>query len=178
MGNYITNTRYRKTQKKQITLHFRSHHPMKTKVEVAKNFYRTADISSSSPEYKEESYQVVDHLLQCNGYSNPRELIDYRPKSVPCKSVDDHVILKLPYISEYISEQILKFVKNNNLPINVIFLPGMKLGDLFCCSRPYDKKRCTLLNCMICPKLPEGTSCAIMCPVYLITCKICKCRNT
>ena len=29
---------YRKTQKKNITLHFRSHHPMKTKVEVVKNF--------------------------------------------------------------------------------------------------------------------------------------------
>ena len=50
----------------------------------------------------------------------------------------------------------------------------MKLGDLFCCSRPYDKKRCTLISCMICPKLPEGLNCAMMCPVYLITCKICK----
>ena len=29
---------YRKEQKKQITLNFRSHHPMKTKVEVARNF--------------------------------------------------------------------------------------------------------------------------------------------
>ena len=82
--------------------------------------------------------------------------------------------LKLPYVSEYISEQILKFVKNHNLPISIVFLPGKKLGELFCCSRPYDKKRCTLTSCMICPKLTEGTSYATMCPVYLITCKICQ----
>ena len=36
---------YRKEQKKQITLNYRSHHPMRTKIEVAKNFYKTANIS-------------------------------------------------------------------------------------------------------------------------------------
>ena len=45
----------RKTQKKNITLHFRSHHPMKTKVEVVKNFYITAEKSSSTPQLAEES---------------------------------------------------------------------------------------------------------------------------
>ena len=32
---------YRKEQKKNITLHCRSHHPMKTKAEVAKKFYKS-----------------------------------------------------------------------------------------------------------------------------------------
>ncbi|KAL5268496.1 hypothetical protein ACHWQZ_G002390 [Mnemiopsis leidyi] len=57
---------YRKEQKKQITLHYRSYHPFRTKVEVVKNFYRTAE-RSSTPDYVEESMQIVDHLLRCNG---------------------------------------------------------------------------------------------------------------
>ena len=90
---------YRKEQKKQITLNFRSHHPRKTKVEVARDFYKTANISSSSPELKEESYKVVyktanisssspelkeesykvvDRLLGNNGYPDPRQFLDYR----------------------------------------------------------------------------------------------------
>ena len=59
---------YRKEQKKNITLHYRSHHPMKTKADVAKNFYKTAE-KSSSPEYLEESWQIVDKLLRYNGYT-------------------------------------------------------------------------------------------------------------
>ena len=35
---------YRKEQKKQITLNFKSHHPMNTKVEVARNSYKTAHL--------------------------------------------------------------------------------------------------------------------------------------
>ena len=65
---------YRKLQKKNITLHYKSHHPLKTKIEVIKNFYRAAEMSSSSPEYAEASFQVVDHLLRCNGHTNPRQM--------------------------------------------------------------------------------------------------------
>ena len=43
----ISHKYYRKSQKKNITLHFNSHHSLKTKVEVVKNFYITADKSSS-----------------------------------------------------------------------------------------------------------------------------------
>ena len=66
---------YRKPQKKNIVLHFKSHHTLKTKSEVAKNFYRTAEQSSSSPSLVEESFKVVDNLLRCNGYSNPASFL-------------------------------------------------------------------------------------------------------
>ena len=59
---------YRKPQKKNIALHARSHHCLKTKVETAKNFYYTAENSSTTPEFEEKSLQVVDKLLRCNGY--------------------------------------------------------------------------------------------------------------
>ena len=58
---------YRKSQKKNITLHFKSHHTMKTKVDVMKNFYTTAEKSSSSPELVEESKLIIDNLLWYNG---------------------------------------------------------------------------------------------------------------
>ena len=56
---------YRKSQKKNITLHFKSHHALKTKVEVVRNFYITAEKSSSSPELAEESKHIIDNLLRC-----------------------------------------------------------------------------------------------------------------
>ena len=68
----ISNKFYRKSQKKNITLHFKSHHTMKTEVEVVKNFYITAEKSSSSPELVEESKHIIDNLLRCNGYTDPR----------------------------------------------------------------------------------------------------------
>ena len=99
---------YRKEQKKQITLNYRSHHPMKTKVEVARNFYKTASISSSSPELVEKSFQVIDRLLRNNGYPNPRQFVNQQLKGGRVKQDPDvkTVTLKLPYITEDISEQI------------------------------------------------------------------------
>ena len=83
------------------------------------------------------------------------------------------VCLKLPYISEQISTNILKFIKNCGLPIRVVFTPGKKLKDLFCCSRPYDKPKCVNTSCLICPKLEDGKDCSVMCPIYQITCNHC-----
>ena len=71
---------FAKKQKKDITLHYLSHHSFQTKVQTIKEFYRTAEASSSSPEYAEESKVVIDRLLRCNGYDNPRQYIDYRYK--------------------------------------------------------------------------------------------------
>ena len=93
---------YRKPQKKAITLHSRSHHPYRMKVETAKNFYRTAEKSCYSPEFVEESYTMIDELLKCNGYNNPRALMEYHPRRSTQDSLSrdsNPVWLKLPYIS-------------------------------------------------------------------------------
>ena len=65
---------YRKPQKKNIVLHARSHHCLKIKVKTAKNFYYTTENSYTTPEFVEESLQVVDKLLRYNEYKNPRDL--------------------------------------------------------------------------------------------------------
>lgn len=167
---------YRKEQKKQITLNFKSHHPMKTKVEVARNFYKTANISSSSPELTEESYKVVDRLLVNNGYPDPRQFLEFRMENsgVRLSAEQRSVTLKLPYMSEEISSKITKFIRRKKLPITVVFLPGIKLKDLFCSSRPHDKRHCTISSCQICPKITtERVDCSKICPIYRITCNLC-----
>ena len=99
---------FRKPEKKNITLHYKSHHPLKTKVEVTKNFYRVAERSSSSAELAVESFKIIDHLLRCNGYRNRRMFKDIQLPNVDgySKNKDDTVYLKLPYISEDLSNQI------------------------------------------------------------------------
>ena len=83
-----------------------------------------------------------------------------------------NVNLKLPYLSEYVSSQIVKFTKKHQLPVNIIFSPGTKLRDIFWSSRPYDKIVCTNNNCVFCSNL-EGGNCIAKAPVYQITCFLC-----
>ena len=89
---------FRKPEKKNITLHYKSNHPLKTKVEVTKSFYRVAERSSSSAELSEESFTIVDHLLSCNGYKSPRMLQNIQLPNVggSSRNKDDAVYLKLP----------------------------------------------------------------------------------
>ena len=81
------------------------------------------------------------------------------------------VTLKLPYMSEEISSSITKFIRRKKLPIAVVFLPGIKLNDLFCSPRPHDKRQCTISSCQICPKITtETVDCSKICPIYRIRC--------
>ena len=100
---------------------------MKTKIEVAKNLYKTANISSSSLELNEDSYQVDDKLLMKNEYPHPRQFLDHRMKGGGVKQNPDFktVTLKLPYMSETTSSKILKFIYSKKLPITVVSLLGL-----------------------------------------------------
>ena len=88
-------------------------------------------------------------------------------------SIDDKVCLKIPYVSEFVSYEILRFIKKRKLPINVVFIPGRKLRDILCSSRPLDKAQCTLNKCKICELLENDVDCSTSHPVYQITCRLC-----
>ena len=167
---------YRKTQKKNITLHAKSHHPLRTKVEVAKNFYKTAEKSSSSVDLAEQSKSLVDKLLLCNGYTDPRTFIKTHipTPNMSYISMEEKVCLKIPYVSEFVSYEILRYIRKRKLPINVIFTPGNKLRDILCKLRPLDKLNCFQSNCKICELLEDNVKCTTSHPVYQITCKICR----
>ena len=70
-------------------------------------------------------------------------------------------------------QSIKRFIYNHNLPIRLVLIPGKKLRDLFCSSRPYDQRKCTISNCKICPNL-VGSHCAIKNPIYKVICNLCK----
>ena len=128
---------YRKPQKKLITLHSSSHHICSTKVNTAKNFYNTAKVCSYSPEYIEESYQIIDKLLLANGYVEPRNFIQSRsPKrSNSSRKVTGYCVpLSLPHLTETVSSNIMRYINSPDLPIRVKFTSGQKLRDIFCCS--------------------------------------------
>ena len=130
-------------------------------------------MNSSSPEYAEESFKVTDHLLRCNGYTNPRQMQLTCMTGLSMPKNTSNVMLKLPYISKYVSKEILRFIKKRKLPISVILTPGKKLRDLLCSFRPYDKARCTIQNCRICANLENNVTCTVKYLVYLITCNLC-----
>ena len=70
---------------------------------------------------------MKDRLLRCNGCDNPRQYIDYRYKGRRRNKgeLSKSVVLKLPYISETVSDEIIKFIRNTDLPVNVIFKQGV-----------------------------------------------------
>ena len=137
----------------------------------------TAEASSSSPEYVEEYKVVIDRLLRCNFTTihvsistidrNAEEQIRVNYRS------QQRLNFRSPYISETVSDKVRKFIRNRDLPVNVIFKPGVKLQELFCSSRPHNKRKCTLTDCKICPNLPDGRDCTVNYPVYRIVCQLC-----
>ena len=148
---------------------------MKTKVEVVKNFYTTAEKSSSSPELVEEFKLIINNLLWCNGYTDPRSFKDTHIR-IPKADIidqDEKVCLKIPYVSEYVSYEILRYIRKRKLPISVIFTPGRKLCEIFCTSRPLDKPSCSSTTCNICQRLEDNVDCRTTHPVYQITCMLC-----
>ena len=168
---------YRKEQDKGLTLHQKSAHPDRTKEETVKNFYKTAINVSTGPEELQHSLQIVDDLLQKNGYQHPRSLAGCNPKKRRRKkNHKNSVPLQLPFISEYISNKIRNYIQSHKMAIRVTFTPGRKLKSIFCRSRPLDKKVCDLgnqNNCKICPNLTD-TTCATKNAVYLVTCELCR----
>ena len=159
---------------------------MNNKVETCKNFYMTTK-KCSDGNHVEESYELIDKLLLSNGFLNPRKYLNqnrsqersttysHNFNNSKCNNNSDvkNVSLTLPYISESISNNIRRYIRSHNLPIHVIFTPGKKLRDIFCCSRPYDKSTCINSKCSICPNLSNNNDCATTGVVYMVTCNLC-----
>ena len=145
-------------------------------VEVAKNFYKTAEKSSSLVDLAEESKSLADKLLLCNGYTDPRTFMKTHipTPNMSYISMEEKVCLKIPYVSEFVSYEILRYIRKRKLPINVMFTPGNKLRDTLCKLRPLDKLNCFQSNCKICDLLEDNVKCTFSHPVYQITGKICR----
>ena len=168
---------FQKEYSKNITLHYKSHHGTETKIASLKSNYKDADYFSSGTEQKQHSYDILDKLYINNGYINPRKFLGSKKKKKGHKKIknamfQDKSILKLPFLSDSVSNKIRQFVKRQKLPLTVIFTPGTKLKSMFCHSRPRDKQECSDENCKTCEALVSG-NCKTKGVVYQITCLIC-----
>ena len=164
---------YRKPQKKKITTHWRSHHPLSTKEEVARNFYRTARDVSNNELNTEYSVNIVTDLLRHNGFDDPSKYDCPKVNVKSKKKKENFVMLTLPYLNESVSNKIKNHIRKLKLPIRVVFKPGTKLRNVFTNSRPFDKVRCPVgHNCKICPHM-EQPGCSQPNCVYLVKCKLC-----
>ena len=175
----ISSRYYRKPINKGITLNYRYHHQMGTKVAVAKNYYKTAKEVSSGPAKLQHSLNIVDSVLSQNGYPSPRSYSSLGEKSDKIRQDAYFSKLTLPYTTEKGANKIRNYVKRNKLPIRLVFTPGKTLKNLFCKSRPYDTSTCVLGNpdrCTVCPIIINGT-CNRRSVVYELVCKLCSMGN-
>ena len=71
--------------------------------------------------------------------------------------------------------EIAKFIRNKDLPLQLVTVPGVKLIDILCSSRPYDRQSCNYTNCIICPLIinSDRFDCSTRNIVYRINCNIC-----
>ena len=172
-GNVKTRL-YRKPQRRKITLHAKSHHPSSMKTNTIKNNFADARKISSGEEETEHSLAILHNVYRSNGY----RYTDLNEESFPLgnsTSLKKPGILCLDYVSEEVSNRIRNFIRKCKLNIRVIFLPGRKLRNVFCSSRPYDHQKCVNSKCSICPRITtKGKNCLVKNIVYKIICNICK----
>ena len=171
----VTSRLYRKPQQKDITLHKNSCHPESVKTNTVINSYREASRIASGPQEREHSLKILDDLLTKNGYQDPRRYLNRRRNNRNnLNSDDDRTVLRLDFISDSISNKIRNYVKQNHLPIKVTFSPAKKLRNIVCNNRPYDRRKCIINSCKICPLLTtKNKDCEVKNVVYKIKCKIC-----
>ena len=81
----VSSRYYRKPQNKGLTLNANSHHLASTKEAVVNNYYNTANLVSSGPVEKEYSLQIVNNVLEKNGYHKPRQM--WKPRKERSKKV-------------------------------------------------------------------------------------------
>ena len=168
-------------KKRLITLNNASHHPTDIKINKIRNSYSEADFISTTDQL-DHSMKMVDQLYINNGYTDPRQYI--QPKNTGTranmkkrkrKQQQKH-LLKLPFINDQFSAKVSRFIKTNKLPLKLVNTRPKTLGNMFCRSRPRDKRECSRQNCNICDRLVSdtGKNCKIKGAVYEITCNLCQ----
>ena len=173
---------FRKPQRKLITLHSNSHHPLKTKVNTIRNGYNLAEHISSQDQLC-HSMKLMDELYINNGYKNPRLFLNrsesYKSNTNSRPQMRNNIfgtnkhVIKLPFVNNDLCWKIDNYIKQHKLPFTVVYTRSRNLRDILCKSRPFDMIECTRKDCKICPRL-DGFNCTVKGVVYKIICNICE----
>ena len=127
----VSSRYYRKPQNESITLIAMWHYPTTSKEAVISNYYNTAHAVSSGPAEREHSLNMVDKLLEKNGYNKPRQMFKPR-KQQSKKEVLRLATSTLPYANDKNANRIRNYIKSNKMPIRPVFTPGKTLAQTFC----------------------------------------------
>ena len=169
----VSSRLFRKPQKKLITLHNHSHHPMAIKINTLRNSYREANLIAS-PDQRDYSLKLVDTLYINNGYSDPRSYLkgNISDSHGFRRSSNNKNIVKLPFISDKFTKELNAFISSKKLPFTIVYTRATTLRELFVSTRPLDRVICTRKDCKVCNRL-DKYSCIVTGVVYKLVCKLC-----
>ncbi|XGW13478.1 hypothetical protein V3C99_000084, partial [Haemonchus contortus] len=97
---------YRKPTSKNILVHFRSAHPLKTKQAITRNMFRTAKMVSSGDREVAESVELAREVAITNGCPWKEQSLRRPPRSRPHGHTDESlekVTFCLPFVSDLVS---------------------------------------------------------------------------
>ena len=163
-------------------MHYKSNHPLKVKLNTAKNHFLRAKNLSSGPETLTNSYDKICSLLKVNGY--PLNVIDQikhevMTSSVPLNrtrtSATPKLYLTLPFLSDSLMDKCSEIVKKCGVEnIMVSCKPGLSLKN-YLVSSQFSPPKCHK-KCLSCIKKSPGSfvKCDSRLFVYELCCKICK----
>ena len=136
--------------------------------------YSTAENVSSNDANKLHSKNMVDALLQSNGYDK-RVLAQIKQKrknkiSQPTKKKNGakNSTLKIPFLSDNCTTRIKRAAEKFKLPIRVVTTPGIKLKNVLTSSKPLDKPQCPNVDCKCCIAMENTSRCTDSNVIYHI----------
>ncbi|XGW16426.1 hypothetical protein V3C99_001696, partial [Haemonchus contortus] len=167
---------YRKPTSKNILVHFRSAHPLKTKQAITRNMFRTAKMVSSGDREVAESVELARKVAITNGYPLKEQSLRRPPRSRPHGHTDESlekVTFCLPFVSDSVSSDVRTALRKCGLDdmVRVVEVPPTNLRKKLVQNRSYDRL-CITPHCVICPNGREG-DCMASGVIYLITCEAC-----
>ena len=184
-GRNITSELFIKPTNSGVTLHYESNHPLKVKLNTAKNHFLRALKLSSGPNEIEKSFNLVSLLLKCNGY--PPHIIEMNKNLVANNdninentsgmgtnnSKDNKLFLTLPFVNEKLLNKCATIVKDSGIEnIMLANKPGKSLKD-YLVSTQFSPPKCHS-SCMSCLKSKDSfVRCDRKLIIYELICKLC-----
>ena len=160
---------YTKPASKQLTLHYRSHHPTATKKNLIRNELRRATLCSST-DNRHVSLTKTQNKLQRNGY--PHSWIHEKKTKKPKRTSQQNrrptpLTLNLPFISDTFNHNVRRILDRHNIPARLTNRRSTTILQLATKTNT-PNTTCRSKTC------PSPTICQLTNVVYEATCTLCQ----
>ena len=118
---------YRKAMKKDLIIRRDSAHPVRTKMQAARNMIYTA-VDVSSAQYKEEARQTALGIARKNGYGEK----EFESRMHGPQYRQGAPTVRVPFINDYFSTRIQKIFLKHGFQFNVISNTHQRLKGYWC----------------------------------------------